>query len=185
MTDQPAKVIFLIGFMGSGKSHEGRLLSKKSGLPFIDLDEWIQQQEGRSITEIFNTEGEVYFRNYEAEQLQLACASFANDVSIQIGEIRFKGIVATGGGTPCFHGNMEWMNRHGVTIWLNFPIEVLVERLKWAKVKRPLIAEIKDEELMGFIEMKIADRKPYYSKASIEIVECVDVDSLIQKIKDA
>lgn len=185
MTEHAAKVIFLIGFMGSGKSHEGRLLSKQTGLPFIDLDEWIQHQEGRSITEIFNTDGEVYFRNYEAAQLQLACASFPEDLSIHIGGNQLKGIVATGGGTPCFHGNMEWMNAHGITIWLNLPIVVLVERLKWAKAKRPLIAEIKDEELMGFIEAKIEDRKPYYSKASIEIAECVDVDSLIQKIKDA
>lgn len=185
MTDQAVKVIFLIGFMGSGKSHEGRLLSAQTGLPFIDLDEWIQQQEGRSIVEIFNTDGEKYFRNLEAIQLQLASASFSDDSAIHIGENRLKGIVATGGGTPCFHGNMDWMNEHGITIWLNLPIAVLTERLKGEKAKRPLIAEIKEEELSGFIEKKIEDRKLYYSKADIEIVECVDVVSLIQKIQDA
>lgn len=185
MTDQAVKVIFLIGFMGSGKSHEGRLLSEQTGLPFIDLDDWIQQQEGRSITEIFKTDGEVYFRNYEAAQLQLACASFSDNSSVLIGGYRFKGIVATGGGTPCFHGNMEWMNAHGFTIWLNLSTGVLAERLKCEKAKRPLIAKINEEELTGFIEKKIEERKPYYSKANIEIVESIGVDSLIQKLQDA
>lgn len=185
MTDQVAKVIFLVGFMGSGKSHEGRLLSERTGLPFIDLDEWIQQQQGRSITEIFNTDGESYFRDYEAAQLQLACGSFSDDLAIHIGENRLKGIVATGGGTPCFHGNMDWMNNHGITIWLNLSIAVLAERLKSEKAKRPLIADIKEEELSVFIEKKIGDRKLYYSKADIEIIESIDVDSLIQKIQDA
>lgn len=185
MTGQATKVIFLIGFMGSGKSHEGRLLSEQTGLPFIDLDEWIQQQEGRSIAEIFNTDGEMYFRNLEAIQLQLASASFSEDLALFIGGNRLKGIVATGGGTPCFHGNMDWMNDHGITIWLNLPVAVLAERLKVEKAKRPLIAEIKEEELSVFIEKKINDRKPFYSKALIEIIECVDVVSLIQKIQDA
>jgi shikimate kinase len=185
MTDQVAKVIFLIGFMGSGKSHEGRLLSEQTGLPFIDLDEWIQQQDGRSITEIFNADGEAYFRNLEAAQLQLAYASFSDDLAIHIGGTRLKGIVATGGGTPCFHGSMDWMNVHGITIWLNSPIAVLAERLKREKAKRPLIAEINEEELSVFIKKKIEDRKPYYSIASIEIVDSVDVNSLIQKIQDA
>ncbi len=185
MTKQFAKVIFLIGFMGSGKSHEGRLLSQQTGLPFIDLDEWIQEKEGRSITEIFNTDGEGYFRNIEATQLQLACASFSEDISIHVGNNRMKGIIATGGGTPCFHGNMDWMNDHGITIWLNLPIAVLAERLKGEKAKRPLIAEIKEEELIGFIAKKIEGRKPFYSKANLEIVESVDVNSLIQKIQDA
>jgi shikimate kinase len=185
MIDQVAKVIFLIGFMGSGKSHEGRLISAQTGLPFIDLDEWIQQQEGRTISEIFNTDGEMYFRNLEAIQLQLASASFSEDLAILIGGNRLKGIVATGGGTPCFHENMDWMNDHGITIWLNLPVAVLAERLKGEKATRPLIAELKEEELSVFIEKKIEDRKLYYSKADIEIVECVDVVSLIQKIQDA
>jgi shikimate kinase len=172
MTGQAVKVIFLIGFMGSGKSHEGRLLSEHTGLPFIDLDEWIQQQEGRSITEIFNTEGEMYFRDLEAIQLQLATASFSEDLALPIGGSLLKGIVATGGGTPCFHENMDWMNEHGITIWLNLTIAVLAERLM-------------SEELLVFIEKKIEDRKLYYSKADIEIVERVDVVSLIQKIQDA
>jgi len=185
MTGQAAKVIFLIGFMGSGKSHEGRLLSEQTGLPFIDLDEWIEQQEGRRITEIFNTDGEMYFRDLEAIQLQLASASFSEDLVLPIGGSLLKGIVATGGGTPCFHENMDWMNEHGITIWLNLPIAVLAERLMSEKAKRPLIAEIKEEELLVFIENKIEDRKLYYSKADIEIVERVDVLSLVQKIQDA
>ena len=185
MTGQAAKVIFLIGFMGSGKSHEGRLLSEQTGLPFIDLDEWIQQQEGRSITEIFNTDGEMYFRDLEAIQLQLASASFSEDLALPIGGSLLKGIVATGGGTPCFHENMDWMNEHGITIWLNISIGVLTERLKDEKVKRPLIAELADEELMDIIEKKVEDRKAYYSKANIEIVESIGTDSLIQKIQNA
>jgi shikimate kinase len=80
---------------------------------------------------------------------------------------------------------MDWMNEHGITIWLNLPIAVLAERLMSEKAKRPLIAEIKEEELLVFIENKIEDRKLYYSKADIEIVERVDVLSLVQKIQDA
>lgn len=182
MIDQIPKLIFFIGFMGSGKSHEGALLAAHLGLPFIDLDQWIEAQQGRTISAIFKDDGENVFRSIEASALHQA----ANDLLSQESAIhtshKFVGVIATGGGTPCFHGNIEWMNANGVTIWLNLSVDILVNRLRQEKKKRPLIAELNDDQLYEFIEDKLKERYPYYSKSIITIHEVVDILSLTQKV---
>ncbi|MEY4727536.1 MAG: hypothetical protein RLZZ390_60 [Bacteroidota bacterium] len=181
MSDQHPKLIFLIGFMGSGKSHEGHLLAKHLDLPFIDLDGWIEEQQNRTISEIFRTEGEDSFRNIETAALQQA----AHQLLSQSVSSTYAGIISTGGGTPCFHDNMDWMNANGVTVWLNLPVAVLAMRLSKEKSKRPLIANLNDGELYQFIEKKLEERYPYYSMSTLTIDDVMDPSTLTQKITNA
>jgi shikimate kinase len=185
MSDQHPRLIFLVGFMGSGKSHEGDLLASHMGLPFIDLDHWIEEQQGKTISALFKTEGENSFRNIEAFALQEATQQLQSQASSPHDSSRFVGIISTGGGTPCFGGNMDWMNANGVTVWLNLPVEVLVERLSKEKSKRPLIAELNDDELHEYIQMKLEERCPFYNKSAITISDVSDHYTLIQKISNA
>jgi shikimate kinase len=144
--------IFLIGMMGSGKSHCAKKISKKLKLAAYDLDNLIEMTEDLTIAEIFEEEGEAYFRTLEAKILRW------------FGEKK-NFVLATGGGTPCFNKNIEWMNENGITIWLNEPIDVMVERLKPEKEHRPLISNLSDEELGSFLTDKLAERSPFYSLA--------------------
>jgi shikimate kinase len=163
--------IFLIGFMGSGKTHWGGLLSQKLNIPFFDLDEEITKNAGKSVTEIFTTEGEEHFRQLEKETLH----------KITEGHATF--VMACGGGSPCFFNNIDYMNQAGTTVWISTPSEVLFERLIKEKDKRPLIKELTDDQLKSFITKKYADRKLYYEQADIKMdEEPVQLEQLIQKI---
>ena len=150
--------IFLIGFMGSGKSHWGKIWADKYGLSFFDLDEEIEEKAGSTISEIFKSEGEEYFRELESSTLH----SFKDKSNY---------VLACGGGTPCFNDNIEWMNQQGTTIYLNTSTDTLFNRLKEEKDKRPLIKVLPDAQLYTFIQNKIKEREPYYSKAKIILDE--------------
>ncbi len=141
--------------MGCGKSTMGRAVSELTGVPFIDLDNYIEKRYHLTVKEIFAQRGEAGFRDVERRMLQ-EVADF-EDV-----------IVACGGGTPCFFDNMEYMSAHGTTVFLNTPIERLHSRLMRGRHKRPLIANKSDEELLEFIKEALAGRMEYYSKAQIE-----------------
>ena len=147
--------IFLIGYMGCGKSTMGRAVSQLTGVSFIDLDNYIEGRYHMSVKEIFAKHGEEGFRDIERRMLQ-EVADF-EDV-----------IVACGGGTPCFFDNMEYMNAHGTTVFLNTPIPRLHSRLMRGRHKRPLIANKSDEELLEFIKTALATRMEHYAKAQIE-----------------
>ncbi len=163
--------IFLIGFMGSGKTHWGRLLSQKLGFPFFDLDEQVTEHAGKSIVEIFNTEGEENFRLQEKDVLHIITESHESFV------------MACGGGSPCFFNNIEYMNQAGTTVWINTPLAVLFERLVKEKHKRPLIKELTDEQLKNFISKKFAGRRIYYEQATVTIdEEPLQAERLIEKI---
>lgn len=146
--------IFLVGFMGSGKSTVGRILARAMAWKFIDLDDYVQEKEGMTITQIFAQYGEKAFR--EMEKNAITEVSLLQNV-----------IIATGGGAPCFHNNMVFMKEHGLTIYLFLNAEGLCERLMPARNSRPLIANKNKSELLAFIKEKIAEREPYYSKAHI------------------
>ncbi|HWR33301.1 MAG TPA: shikimate kinase, partial [Chitinophagaceae bacterium] len=105
--------IFLIGFMGSGKTHWGRLLSQKLGIPFFDLDEQVTGHAGKSIHEIFESEGEEQFRIFEKEVLHIITESHESFV------------MACGGGSPCYFNNIDYMNQSGTTVWINTPLNTL------------------------------------------------------------
>ena len=151
--------IFLIGFMGSGKTHWGHLLSEKLGMRFFDLDEQVAEHAGKSIPEIFATEGEEQFRMMEKDSLHI------------IAESHQQFIMACGGGSPCYFNNIDFMNQVGTTVWINSPLDTLFERLIKEKDKRPLIKELSDEQLKAFIHKKFADRKIYYEQAGMVVEE--------------
>jgi shikimate kinase len=161
--------IFLIGFMGSGKTHWGRLLSKKLGLAFFDLDTVIVDQEKKSVADIFSTKGEEYFRYKETEALE----------RIIQGQDGF--ILSCGGGTPCFFNNIEFMKKSGKVIWLNTSIDVLKQRLLRERKSRPLIREVDDGDLSRYIVKKLSERRMYYQQADVMVnEENVTMDELIR-----
>lgn len=145
--------LFLIGYMGCGKSTLGRALSAATGLQFIDLDHYIEGRRHSTVSRMFAELGEDGFRRIEQSMLA-EVADFHNV------------IVACGGGTPCFFDNMDLMNSKGTTVWLNTPIERLYERLQRNRSRRPILADKSDAELRSFIEHALAEREPYYSRAS-------------------
>lgn len=144
--------IFLIGYMGAGKTTLGRALATKLGVEFIDLDNYIEKRYHKTISAIFAEIGEEGFRNIERNMLH------------EVGEFE-NVIISTGGGTPCFFDNVEFMNRQGTTVFLDVPEERLFIRLSIARSKRPLIKEKNDEELKAFITEQLGKRRTHYSKA--------------------
>lgn len=149
--------IFLIGFMGSGKTHWGKQVAHRLQLPFFDLDEVITQSEQLTIPEIFATSGEEYFRVKEKEMLE------------KLVEEHSSMIVSCGGGTPCFFNNIEFMKKYGIVVWLNTHVEVLLQRLIKEKQQRPLLREIRDEDLRNYIIRKLNERRMYYEQADVVI----------------
>ena len=156
--------IFLIGFMGSGKTHWGSIWAKKNSLLFFDLDGVIEEQEKKTIADIFEINGEDYFREKET----IALKTFA--------EIN-NGIVACGGGTPCHHNNMKWMNEHGTTVYLQSTAHDIFDRVLEEQDSRPLIKELNEAELLFFIEQKLKERKHFYEMADI-VVNSKKLDEL-------
>jgi shikimate kinase len=151
--------IFLIGFMGSGKSSIGNELAHKLGLIFIDLDDLIEKTSGRKISNIFKIEGESGFREIEHECLK---KTFLND----------NIVVATGGGTPCYNNNMELINRHGISIYIKLNPGILASRLFSHVETRPLIKNYTNKnDLQKFIEDSLEKRKKYYLKSKFIIEE--------------
>jgi shikimate kinase len=148
--------LFLIGFMGCGKSYWGKQLAEFTRHPFIDLDQRIEMMENRPIAEIFASGGEVVFRKIEQQYLQQLHNEQAS-------------IVATGGGTPCFFENMAQMKSMGKSIFLDVPEEILFQRLSKGRAKRPLLSGLNDEALTVFIQERLAARRPFYEQADVHI----------------
>lgn len=146
--------IFLIGFMGSGKTFTGRRLAERLAYPFIDLDDRIERLAGLDIPQIFEQYGESYFRKVERDCLRS---------TIEHPDV----VISCGGGTPCFYDNMIWMNRQGVTIYLDTPVSVLVNRLLPEREHRPVLKGISSAKLSSFIEEKLAERSYFYRQAKM------------------
>jgi len=163
-------VVFLVGFMGSGKNWWGRTLAERLDIPFFDLDEEVEKSTGMDIVSIFRVKGEAFFRENEMKVLTALFDRLSGQDMPNASQVNsVKAIIATGGGTPCFGENMQWMNQHGITVWLNPSIAELVGRLKNETEKRPLLKGKEVEELPGFMEKMLEDRKPFYNLAMIEI----------------
>jgi shikimate kinase len=166
--------IFLVGLPGSGKSLLGKRISKSINLPFIDLDEQIRLQEGMLVSEIFKTKGQDYFRRVEAEVLRE-----------QIKQPEF--VMATGGGTPVFFGNMELINNTGISVYLNTPISVIVERMGSDERKsRPLLAETDEGSLEAKLLNLLEVRKSFYEQAHFTVKgDTITAFEIIQLITSA
>ena len=147
-------IVFLVGFMGCGKTTLGRKLAKHLDYAFIDLDHQLEAKVGVTIAEYFAKFGEGSFRKLESEVLKTTVYP-AN------------AIVSTGGGLPCFFDNMDWMNRRGKTIYIQLSPKTLADRLEHEKHKRPVLNGRTEDELIAFIEQKLQERDPFYTQANI------------------
>ena len=161
--------IFLVGLMGSGKSYWTKQLAKKYKTGGYDLDYLVEVREEKTIAEIFAEDGEDYFRKVESTVLKW----FAEKKTY---------VLATGGGAPCFFDNMAWMNKQGITIWLDEPLTAIAARLAPEKAHRPLIAKLSDSELIAFLEKQRADRLPFYSAAQIHLQDGENTSDSFKKV---
>lgn len=159
---QGKNLIYIIGFMGSGKSSLGKKLAASLGWSFIDLDKKIEELAGKSIPDLFSHDGEEKFRSLETEALK--------------GIVSNKNmVVSTGGGTPCHGNNMDYMLETGITIYLKLTPAQLEYRLLGSSGERPLLKNIPDEKLYDFIKEKLSTREKWYNRANF-IVEGTNLD---------
>ena len=159
------KTVFLIGYMGCGKTTLGEVLARQLGCRFIDLDEFIEQRQGMTVVQIFDEMGENRFRELETEALHEVASM--TDV-----------IVGCGGGTPCHSDNMALMNQAGVTVWLTTSPERITARLLLPeqKCKRPKICHLPDEALLPMVEAELQARTPYYEQAQMQF-DSTDIET--------
>ena len=169
------KRIFLIGYMGAGKTTLGKALARRMNLSFIDTDLYIENRYHKKISEIFASEGEERFRDIERRIL------------LEISEFE-EVVVSTGGGLPCFNDNMTTMNDNGITVYLETSEEELAARLKVSKNVRPVLKNRSGSELVDFIKENLHIRRKYYEQAVIRFVAErmnteSDVDILVEKLE--
>ena len=165
-------IVVLVGYMGSGKSTIGQALARELGLPFVDMDSYIENRLEQPVSEVFRTRGELYFRRTEHKLL---------------GELLAEGepmVLALGGGTPCYAGNMDLVLENTPNVvYLQLSVGALARRLEHEKSHRPLIAHLTDEELPEFIGKHLFERSPFYSKAPITIIGEQPAGAVVEEIK--
>lgn len=149
--------VFLIGYMGCGKTTLGASLAAIMDVPFIDLDEHIEKRCHATICEITAQMGITRFRKIERKAL------------VEVAKDDMGAVVSCGGGTPLYPGNMELINRTGLSVWLTTSPERIASRLMLPqeKVKRPLIANLPDEQILDFVKQGLHEREPFYSQAQL------------------
>lgn len=169
--------IFLIGYMGCGKSSLGRRLAKRADVRFVDMDSEIEQREGASISDIFRFEGEEYFRRMESALID-SLAADPDDM-----------VVSTGGGAPAWGDNMQRMNAAGMTVYLRRTPQQIASRLSpHGRQKRPKLRGLNDEELVAFMTENMAEREPFYSQA-LWCIDCAEhsddelIDMILSKFR--
>lgn len=143
--------------MGSGKSTYGKKLAARLSLPFSDLDELIELRENKTVQAIFSEQGEDYFRQKEHELLKQLIATPQ------------KQVVALGGGSICFYNNLQLVKSSGLLVYLELPALALFQRLSQAQKTRPLLNNLRGEELLKHITQRLGERKKYYSQAHITL----------------
>jgi shikimate kinase len=165
--------IYLIGLPGCGKSTLGKQLSRRLGVPFIDLDIALEQREGKPVKDIFKEKGEDYFRKIESDTLR------------KVSEGLPEFVMATGGGAPVFFDNMEFMNGHGQTLFLDVPAREIANRIMRSnKDERPLLAKLSPDELKDQIEFLRSQRISFYKKATFRIsADTILVDDVLLKLQ--
>ena len=151
--------LYLIGYMGCGKSTVGRKIARFAHLDFVDTDSRIEQREGASVADIITYAGEEYFRNDERKALE------------QTAEVE-SAIVSTGGGLPVWGDNQKWIAEHVVSVYLKRTPEQILSRLSpYGRKKRPKFRGLNDEELLAFMHNHLAEREPVYMQADI-VIDC-------------
>ncbi len=167
------KKVFLIGYMGVGKTTLGKRIANAMDLPFFDLDKEIVKMESRTISEIFSDSGELHFRELETRILKDFCNR------------KESFVLSTGGGAAASIGNMETMKESGVVVWLDMPVEKIVSRLAQGE-DRPLLEGIREEERKEFVKAHLSERLPHYQKAHIRFdstnVNAEKLERLVREI---
>ncbi len=165
-------LIFLIGYMGCGKSTIGRKLSKELSLPLYDTDKVIVEREGRAVVDIFAQDGEAAFRAMERELL------------VELIERDEAAIIATGGGLPMQGDNMELINGAGVSIFLSRGVDNIISRMsKKGREKRPKIRGLNDKELKAYMESELSTRLPFYSRATVTLsVDALSDEKIVKRV---
>lgn len=167
-------VIVLMGYMASGKSTIGNFLAKKLDYKFIDLDDYIESQEGIAIKQIFSEKGELYFRKIEAKHL------------IKLLKTEKNTVLALGGGTPCYGNNLEYILKasNAVSVFLKASINSIIKRLEDEKSKRPLIAHLNTKnDLIEFIGKHLFERSQFYNRANYMVnTDNLQVNEIVEQI---
>ena len=164
-------IISLAGYMGSGKSHISKILSDKLNFKLIDLDKEIVKKNKLTIPEIFQKKGEIFFRKQEREVLEEVLATENNCV------------LSLGGGTPAYYNNMDVINQNSLSFYLRANVATLSDRLKKQKAKRPLLANIADEDLPEFIAKHLFERNAYYNKCRFTVsTDCRSPEDIAEEI---
>ncbi|MBR5862978.1 MAG: shikimate kinase [Alistipes sp.] len=164
--------LFLVGYMGCGKSSLGRKVARRGAMRFVDMDSLIEEREGASVSDIFYYQGEEYFRLREREIIE--------EIAAEDGDV----VVSTGGGVPTWRDNMARMNEVGECVYLRRTAEQIASRLSpHGRQKRPKLRGLNDEELVAFMTANMAEREPYYSQAK-HCIDCASMsdEELIEKI---
>jgi shikimate kinase len=153
----PLKIV-LVGMPGSGKSTFGKQLAQQLNFVFVDLDQVIEKETGRSIAEIFQHEGEGKFRDLESYYLEKCLGAVEGFV------------LATGGGTPCFNDNMDLINKESISIFLDVSLNEIYLRLhKDHSGKRPMFAGLDEGEIILKLKNLLAQRERFYRQAKIKL----------------
>lgn len=171
------KPLFLIGYMGCGKSTLARKLARRLGVPFADTDTLVEAREGASVADVFRYEGEEHFRQVERAVLEELIAGGC-------------AIVSTGGGLPTWRDNMERMNAVGTTVYLRRTAGQITRRLTpYGRQKRPRLQGLSDAEIVAFMERDMAAREAFYTRAHV-VIDCADcqdhelVDRILRAVKE-
>ncbi len=163
--------LFLIGYMGAGKSTSGEKLAALLNYNFIDLDKLIEKDYMLSIPEIFATKGEQGFREMEHQTLKRLLE-------------KDNLVIACGGGTPCYYNNLELINNNGISVYIKMSVDALVDRLVTAKEKRPIIENKTEIELRSFISRQLIKREDFYRKAQFTVKgKDLDINELALFVK--
>ena len=149
--------VVLVGYMAAGKSTTARLLAQSWSLPSLDLDQLMEQNTGLSPADWIRTKGEVAFRKTEAAVLR---------------ELNWAEpfVLASGGGTPCYAGNMDFMRQNALVVYLQWPVSVLVDRLRLLRASRPLLDGVADDHLPAYVGAHLLERNHYYGQASLRVI---------------
>lgn len=162
--------IYLLGFMASGKTSIGKRVAKQLNYEFIDLDDYLEEKNGKSITGIFKEDGEDVFRKLEKEALH---------DTFKMENI----VIAAGGGTPCFFDNIEQINKNGISLYLKRSVDFFVTKLLTSKTVRPLVLGKSKKELKKYIQKTLDYRKQFYEQATkVYKVKDLTKDEMAEKI---